>query len=81
MAFTGERADTYAELDALPLGSVALDAHGRAFQKFSDGWGAAGLGGVHEVIARPATILYRPGALVEITPSEENPRGHGRRFA
>lgn len=55
-------ADTRADLDALPWGSVVLDPHGRAFQKFTDGWGAAGLGGVHEVTARPATVLYRSDA-------------------
>lgn len=76
-----EVADTYADLDALPVGSVVLDPHGRAFQKFTDGWGATGLGGVYDVTARPATVLYRPDATVRISPSRESLRGRTPRHA
>jgi hypothetical protein len=64
----GETITTAAELDALPVGSVVLDPHGRAFQKRPTfgpegaAWFATASTEGHSVCARPARVLFRPDA-------------------
>lgn len=54
---------TTAELDALPVGSVALSEQGGVFERWSDAWREAGFT-YHpssEDITLPATVLHRGG--------------------
>lgn len=52
--------DALDALDALPVGSVVLDPHGRALQRFSAGWYPTCSTEAFDRTALPATILYHP---------------------
>lgn len=62
--------ETAEELDALPIGSVVLDADGDPARKFAGGWrtmvaeadGSAWLSGCMEDPDFPATVLFTPEA-------------------
>lgn len=61
MTRPGDQITTNEELDALPIKTIVMDAHGRGFQKFTFGWEATGLTEAHSTVARPATALHIPG--------------------